>query len=371
MNILFLKLYITEDVDNKFYNSQEIGMAKALVDIHPEHRVDIVLLSNKISEERSSEISPGITLHLLPGKGIGHHGIIDLNIIRKYKPDVVHLLADNMLFAPNVIRYCKKNGIKCHAYIGTLFTDSKNLLRQKLDKVMMRRNIKAYKTIPVYAKTPTVLDKCKKSGIDAKLAPVGMGKEEAVLSERTGKEIREEFKLPKDKKILLFVGRLEEYKHPLDAVDVLQKLDDSYVLLVVGKGPLQEGLTRKIAEYDLQKRVIQFEKVPNVKMRELFKACDGLLNFNPVEIYGMTILESMCHGCPVFAVKAPGPCFMIKNRETGFICESITEMADRIEEYAENKDSNYKDLTYKSREYILHNLMWENTIRAIDDWNEI
>ena len=306
---------------------------------------------------------------MLPGKGIGHHGIIDLNIIRKYKPDVVHLLADNMLFAPNVIRYCKKNGIKCHAYIGTLFTDSKNILRQKLDKVMMRRNIKAYKTIPVYAKTPTVLDKCKKSGIDVKLAPVGMGKEEAVLSERTGKEIREEFKLPKDKKILLFVGRLEEYKHPLDAIDVLQKLDDSYVLLIVGKGPLQEALDRKISEYTLKQRVIQLDKVPNTKMKDLFKVCDYYVNFNPDEIYGMAILEAMCHECPVFAIKAPGPCFMIKEGETGFVCESISEMAYRIAEYETGKNSKYLHLSDKTRKFVLENLMWDNTIRAIDDWN--
>ena len=156
MNIIFLKLYITGEVNNAFYNSQEMGLAKALVKKHPEHHVDIVMLSGTVSERQDSQNDGGsaqeragdgkgaaISVHVLPAKGFGHHGMIDLGILKELKADLVHLLADNMLYAPQVIDYCLKNNIKCHLYIGTLFTDSSNGLKQAASKVMMRRNLAA------------------------------------------------------------------------------------------------------------------------------------------------------------------------------------------------------------------------------------
>ena len=94
MNIVFLRLYITNETNSAYYNSQEIGLAKALVELHPEHRVDIVMLSG--GEPHREQIAPGITLHVLTGRGIGHHGVIKLDILKELGAELVHFLTESL-----------------------------------------------------------------------------------------------------------------------------------------------------------------------------------------------------------------------------------------------------------------------------------
>lgn len=367
MNIVFLKLYITWEINNTFYNSQEIGLAKAITDIHPEHRVDIILLSKACAQEEIYSISGRITVHVLPAKGIGHHGRLDLSILSKMKVDLVHLLADNMLYAPSVIRYCKENNIKCHLYIGTLYSDSNNWIKKVANKLLIGRNIKAYRTVPVYAKTPAVQNQCKKYRIDAKLAPVGIGTEDTILSAQSIHEIRDEYGLPLEKKVMLFVGRLESYKHPYDALRLLAKLDDSHHLLIVGKGALESDFEQMIINKKLTGRVTLLPSVPNAKMRDLYMACDYYVNFNPDEIYGMAILEAMCHRCPVIAIKAPGPEFIINNGENGYICVSWESMYDIIIMLDNDKEL-AATIADSARNRILSDFVWDKVAGCFEDF---
>lgn len=420
MNITFLKLYITDELNSSFYNSQEIGLAKAVTEVYPEHRVNIVLLSR--SESKVEQITDKVKLYVVKAKGIGHHGMLGgaalvgngdaggvatgLDILKALNTDLLHLLADNMLYAPNVIRYCRKNGIKYQLYIGTLFTDSNKWYRKALDRLMMARNIAEYKKSPVYVKTPFVQEQCKELGIEAKLAPVGLNPEDVELSERTVEEIRAQYGIPTGKKVLLFVGRLEEYKHPLDAIEVfgsLQKwqadnnLDNGvnginptdkctvgYHLVVVGRGSLEDSMKTMISGLGLVESVTFLSKVPNTEMKHLYKACDYYVNFNPDEIYGMSILEAMAHRCLVFAIHAPGPDFLIENGVTGFLCSSVEEMTLKICR-CEAEDEAVCKMTAKvdglscgekseaileaARQQILDKFIWDKLVKRFEDFN--
>lgn len=359
MNITFLKLYITDELNSNFYNSQEIGLAKAVTTVHPEHRVNVVLLSR--GENKRQEITDKVTLYVVKAKGIGHHGMLDLEMLNELKTDLVHLLADNMLYAPNVIRYCRQNGIKYHLYIGTLFTDSNKWYRKALDRLMMARNIAEYKKSSVYVKTPAVQEQCRELGIDAKLAPVGLNPEDVELSERSVDEIRVQYGIPADKKVLLFVGRLEEYKHPLDAIDVMRGLDDH--LVIVGQGSLEEALRQRIKEYGFEDCVTIIPRVPNSEMKHLYKACDYFVNFNPDEIYGMSILEAMAHKCLVFAIDAPGSRFLIDNGVTGFLCNSVEEMTLKICRCEAEDEA----ISEAARQQILDGFIWDKLVDKFKD----
>lgn len=388
MNITFLKLYITNEINSSFYNSQEIGLAKAVTTVYPEHRVNIVLLTR--GESKTQQITDRVTLYVVKAKGLGHHGRIDLSLLKELKTDLVHLLADNMLYAPNVIRYCRKNGMKYHLYIGTLFTDSNKGYRKTLDRLMMARNIAEYKKSAVYVKTPAVQKQCKELGIEAELAPVGLSREDVELSDRPVDEIRAQYGIPADKRILLFVGRLEEYKHPLDAVDVMRGLDDH--LVIVGQGSLEGELKKRIAEYGFEDCVTIIPRVPNSEMKHLYKACDYFVNFNPDEIYGMSILEAMVHRCLVFAIHAPGPDYLIDDGVTGFLCDSVEEMtmqickceaaedstariAERmhadtgtIETGAMKEAGNRGAILDEARKNVLENLTWDRLVARFEDF---
>lgn len=380
MNITFFKLYITDELNSNFYNSQEIGLARAVTKVYTEHRVNIVLLTR--GESRKQEITDKVTLHVVKTKGIGHHGMLDLGLLKELKTDLVHLLADNMLYAPNVIRYCRKNGIRYHLYIGTLFTDSNKWYRKALDRLMMARNVAEYRKSPVYVKTPAVQEQCKELGIEASLAPVGLSSEDMVVSEKSVEEIRAQYGIPTGKKVLLFVGKLEEYKHPLDAIDVMRGLADH--LVIVGQGPLEEAVRQRIKEYGFEDAVTIIPRVPNSEMKHLYKACDYYVNFNPDEIYGMSILEAMAHKCLVFAIDAPGPRFLIDNGVTGFLCNSVEEMTLKIcrceaEDEAACKmaekgdglssDNKSETILEAARQQILDKFIWDKLVERFEDFN--
>ncbi len=374
MNIVFLKLYITDEVNTAFYNSQEIGLASAVLSAHPEHHIDIVLLSKSVSKRESpfSGIN-GLNIHIFPAKGIGHHGITDLSILRELKADLVHLLADNMIFAPKVVDYCSKNNIRCHLYIGTIITDSSNPLKQLINKALIGRNISSYKKVPVYAKTPYVRNQLQSLGVEARLAPVGLDVKALEPSQLGVYTIRDQYGLAYDKTILLFVGRLEEYKRPFEALDLIKKLSvsedkDQYQLLMIGDGYLSEDLDTRIMDMGLQEKVRRIKKLPNAEMKNIYRACDLFVNFNRVEIYGMAILESMVNECPVFAMKAPGPEFLIDDGKTGFLCESVDEMYEKIHSMFMQEQTK-EEITKRARQHVEESLTWDKTQKCFEDWN--
>ena len=385
MNITFLKLYITDEINNGFYNSQEIGLAKALVEKYPEHRVNIVLLTK--DESRSDKVTDKVTMYAVKAQGIGHHGVLNLSFLNEIKTDLVHLLADNMIFAPQVIDYCLKNNIKCHLYIGTLFTDSTNRLKQTVSKFLMNRNIAAYKRVPVYVKTPYVQTQLREMGVEAHLAPVGLSKDDLTISSKDVYDIREHFGLPFNRKILLYVGRLEEYKRPLEALELLRELIDKtnpengidsgdgtplkhveYHLLMIGDGEMSEALESKIKELHLDGRVRHIKKVPNSEMKDIYKASDVFVNFNRVEIYGMAILEAMANYCPVIAMKAPGPEFILEDGKTGFLCDSTNMMLEKTVLLSENENIR-QEISACARKHVEGELTWNRTVECFKDIN--
>ena len=372
MIILFVKLYRNHVQESGYYNSQELGLAKAFLEIS-EKRNHVTILQLQKGGTKKCDKVDNVDIVTIPAKGIGHHGYLNPKVIDEFKPDVVHILADNMLFAPNVIKYCQKNGIQYHLYIGTLFTDSPKRYKRAFNKLLMKRNIDSYRQSRVFVKTPAVRDECKQLGIEATLAPVGLRDEQTVLSDKSIEDIRKKYDLPQDSKILLFVGRLEEYKHPLEALEVLDRLarnsgtqTPGYHLLMVGQGSLKSALDKRIAELGLYSSITHINKIPNSEMKDLYKACDYYINFNPDEIYGMAILEAMCHKCPVLAIKAPGPNFLIDDGKTGYLCTSSEEMAEKVALLSKN-EALYESMQDQGRAKVLDHLTWKKTARIFDD----
>ena len=142
----------------------------------------------------------------------------------------------------------------------------------------------------------------------------------------SAEELCRRLALPEELKLLLFVGRLEAYKRPFAALELLERLGGQYGLVVIGDGSLSERFQETAAEKGLLDRFFYFRRVPNVEMYRYYAACDYFVNFNTHEIFGMSILEAMYQGCVVAARRAPGPEQIIEDGVSGFLCSSDQEM---------------------------------------------
>ena len=328
--IAIMDLYYGKSGKLGFYNSQAVGLAKAYSE--KGYEVFIVRPEKNISEIVEQELENKIRLLSVPARVFGVHSFYDLKFLLNYKIDLVHLNSDNQAYVPAVIKYCKKNNIYQYNYVGTLYSDSENQLKQFLMKFFSLRAIRSYRKSTTFVKTNHVFELMKEKGVsNAKVVPVGLDFDVIPVIRETKDECREQLGLPLDKRILLYVGRLAEYKNPLDALEVLNKLSENYMLVVIGNGELKETFLKKIDNLNLNSRVKYIEAIPNVEIHKYYKAADCFVNFNYQEIFGMSILEAFYQACPVVARHAPGPDTIVTQGETGFLCDTVDEMCKKIE----------------------------------------
>ena len=95
-------------------------------------------------------------------------------------------------------------------------------------------------------------------------------------------------------------------------------------------------------------------KLPNEKIYAYYEVADYVINFNPNEVFGMAVLEAMYHNVTVVARHAPGPDCIIENGESGFLCNSVKEMAQIIL-------SGKKVLNARKR--IIEHFTWKSTAK--------
>ena len=359
MKLGIIRLYCGNSGKKGFYNIQEIGLAKSLVKKGID--VDIFFLSSDIKEKYIiEEIEDNIRLITIKSKKIFNHGIISVNILDEFNLDFIHLLSDNQLLAPNIINYCKKRKIPYYCYVGTIESDSNNLIKKRIMDLLAKRNLYAYKGSKIICKTDTIEEKLKSKGVmDTRVIPVGLDLDIIPKIDLPDDEIKNEFGIPKDDKLLLFVGRLEEYKNPLEFIELMRYTSENsteYKGIMIGNGSLKYKVIEKIKEYELENAILLIDKVNNKEIHKYYKISDAFINLNNNEIFGMSILEAMYQGCPVIAHSAPGPNYIINSGENGFIIDNY----DNKIWFNAIKDVIYNsNIKINARKKIVEELNWD------------
>ena len=353
MNWAILVLYCGGSGKAGYYNSQELGLARGLRK-HGIH-VTVVYPDKNVCREQVEEEEQGITILRMPCRVIGVHSCYKLSFLVERQIDVVHLCSDNQLYAPRVISYCRRHQIFCYNYIGTVYSDTENACKKLLMNFVSRRNIRQFQKTYTIAKTEKVGKLLEEEGVvNVKVVPVGLDTSIIKIGSEKKEELRYALHLPRNKKLLLFVGRLETYKRPWAAVELLERVGNQYGLVIIGDGSLQQRIQKQIKENGLEGRVFYYSRIPNMKMYQYYAACDYFVNFNSHEIFGMSILEAMYQGCVVLARRAPGPEQIIEDGVSGFLCDSDKEM-DKIL----LADLQLLDMGEKARQRIKEYFTWD------------
>ena len=168
-----------------------------------------------------------------------------------------------------------------------------------LQSWMIRRADLVIGTTPVYLQESPFLKKvqhktaCLPIGI-LPLTPTTQGVE-AIRAQYPGR------------RIVYSLGRLIGYKGFSYLVDAAKYLDDSYVVLIGGSGPLKEDLKRQVEEAGLQERVKLLGFVPDEMHADYFGACDVfcLSSIQKTEAFGIVQIEAMSCGKPVVTTRIP------------------------------------------------------------------
>lgn len=336
-----------------FYNTQEVGLGRALV--KKGHTVVIYKCVRKEKDRQTEkiEIAPGLTILYLPTGGMGIHGYLASEKLEK-NMDGLLCFSDNQIFMPHIFRFCKKNRIPIVPYIGITYSLHKGLQGKLINILFRLGTLRFYKKIPVIAKTEAADRKLRALGVnDISVAPVGLDisvlKSDFKKYGKTG--LRAEYGIEADAVLLCSITQMTPSKRPLDMVEIFRHIrgKKKFRMLLVGDGPLREKVENKIAFYGLTGEIKIINRIPYSEIWKIYAMSDYFINLNRNEIFGMAVMEAVYYETSAVAFRtAPGPSMTLKGMKGHCLCEDDRQ----AEEWLTAPYPSEKDLEESSKKGI-------------------
>ncbi|MGH8003107.1 MAG: glycosyltransferase family 4 protein, partial [Limisphaerales bacterium] len=173
----------------------------------------------------------------------------------------------------------------------------------------------------------------------AKVSLIENGVDFELFAPQNPARCRQLLNLPLNKKVLLFVGRLEKVKDPdllLQTFREIRLARPDVVLVLAGDGREKEALMARHA--DLRNDLVFLGAVPHARLPELFSAADCLLLTSHFEGMPRVVLEALATGLPVVST-AVGDVpkvvtdglsgYVVRSRSAKGLAEKTLELLDR------------------------------------------
>jgi glycosyltransferase involved in cell wall biosynthesis len=134
------------------------------------------------------------------------------------------------------------------------------------------------------------------------------------------KATRAQFGCRDDEVVLVTVGRLVSRKAVHQLVEMMGRLRERPVrLLIVGSGPQENALRADIARRGLASRVRLLGQLTDVEKFRALSVADVYVSASQHEGFGLVFLEAMACGLPVVAYDHGGQADFLRDAETGFL----------------------------------------------------
>lgn len=135
---------------------------------------------------------------------------------------------------------------------------------------------------------------------------------------------------------LVCVGRLSKEKGSVELIDLFHKVhlkDSSIILHIIGDGPENENVKKRIQEYGLEEHVVLHGFQNKEHVYQIVEQCSLYVMTSYTESFGIVLLEAMSCGIPCIAYdSAQGANEIIDNDVDGYLIPSRDEekMANQI-----------------------------------------
>lgn len=326
-------------VSKSQYNIQEIGLAKRIAGYGCEVGVFLISDTGKTYQELVQK-DPKVMVYWVAGKKIpGQQGYYrDLNrILDKEQYDLIQALDDSQITTVLTSVYCAKRGIKFVLWQG-MYENYKETYKKAIQFVFDRTLLRTLRkhTKHCLAKTTSASNYLSQKGFPkAEVIPVGL--ELSNFKGAASIDYRAALGISSEKRILLYVGKIEPRRNPLFLMDVyegVRKRNENVALICVGKGELLDQVHVYAAGKGL-KDVYFIDAVSQNELPALYRQSDLFVLPTRYEIFGMVLLEAMYFGVPVITYAAAGPLDVIDDGKDGLIMNDFdcNRWVDAIENH--------------------------------------
>ena len=168
---------------------------------------------------------------------------------------------------------------------------------------------------------------------------------------------------------ILWIGRFTPGKgveYLLKGFEAFSRKFPDYVLVMVGRGPLKDDLTRMIRKMGLEDRVVLRDFISNEELPALYRDSSLFVLPSLEEGVPRTILEAMACGRPVVCTALPqlvdivsGCGILVPTRDAGAVADALSTLV--------SDPALARDLGRAARAKVVSNFSWDDTVaRTLD-----
>ena len=176
-------------------------------------------------------------------------------------------------------------------------------------------------------------------------------------------QLRKEFDLKKNDKIIIFVGRIgreKRVKELFNAVLPIIKENPRTKMLYVGEGPALKDLIREASELHLHKEVVFTGFVNWELIHRLYSIATVFVTASLSEVHPMTLIEASMCGLPIIARKDESYFDLVQNDINGYLVDNEQELTLKLKELISNsqklrefsKSSLYISQSYTAQTHV-------------------
>ena len=297
-------------------------------------------INTRVYPDQINDVPPkkkvmGVELpHILYKKGFKVSVFPKIEIKRaldEFKPDVVHVQISDPI-GLSVVSYARRNGVP----VVTTEHNQPEVITEplkmpKVAKKPMNAMLSAYfrnrqsksdfVTMPTEQSIRNLLSKYE---IGVPVAAVSNGVDLSNFKPGKAKsEIYQKYDIPKDKPIVLYVGRVDPDKQVgtvLEAFKEARTKVPKATLVVVGDGVDRVRLEKEARKLNITKDVRFLGRVLPPDLYELYRVGWLFATASEIETQGIVLIEAAATGLPLIAVNKGAVAEVFITDENGFLC---------------------------------------------------
>lgn len=303
--------------------------------------------------------------------------------IMDWKPDIVHSQTEFTMFI-QAKKIAKDLDIPLLHTYHTVYEDYTHYfsLNKKIGKELAKQFTKQIikTTDGVVVPTNKIYNLLTEYNIheDIYVAPTGINVQK--LSECDDFDIRSGYKIPEDKHIVLFLGRIGKEKNITEILQYLENIDrDDIVFIIAGAGPFLSELKDICSNSKIRDRLIFTGMIDYSKVGNFYSNADVFVSASTSETQGLTFIESMACSTPIICRHDDCLDGVLIEGKTGFGYDTEEEFIDYLNQILDNEklrdkmgknckqlvDENYTEDSFANKIEQIYKKVIENHAKSV------
>ena len=303
--------------------------------------------------------------------------------IMDWKPDIVHSQTEFTMFI-QAKKIAKDLDIPLLHTYHTVYEDYTHYfsLNKKIGKELAKQFTKQIikTTDGVVVPTNKIYNLLTDYNIHEDIYVVPTGINVHKLSECDDFDIRSGYKIPEDKHILLFLGRIGKEKNITEILQYLENIDrDDIVFIIAGAGPFLSELKDICSNSKIRDRLIFTGMIDSSKVGNFYSKADVFVSASTSETQGLTFIESMACSTPIICRHDDCLDGVLIEGKTGFGYDTEEEFIYYLNQILDNKklrdkmgknckqlvDENYTEDSFANKIEQIYTKVIENHAKSV------